>query len=65
MICEQGYEMQNRYCQRMDNIQPLGVPNQQQNAQSSIQMPNDILGAPPPSATAASKKVGTDNLLAP
>ena len=56
--------MQNRYCQRMDKLTPLGVPNQ--NAQNNaIKMPTDVLGGPPPSASAASRRVGNDNLLPP
>ena len=58
--------MQNRYCKRLDRLNPIGIPNQSNNqAQNAIQMPNDVLGAPSPSGAAASKKVGADNLLPP
>ena len=51
--------MHHRFCQRLDNIDPLGIPNQLQ-TRSALQLPTDILDGP---VATASKQLGKDNLL--
>lgn len=64
LVCSQGYEMQHRFCQRLDRISLIGVPNQSglSSLTSALQMPTDILSDPVPAAT-ESKLVGPDSLI--
>jgi hypothetical protein len=56
-VCEQGYEMQHRYCQREDQIEPLGGSS---GRNSALQMPSDVLDG---TVVTASVTLGKDNLL--
>lgn len=59
LICNQGYQIQHRFCQRIDQISPLGVPNSPIQTFSALRMPVDILDG---AVATASKQLGRDNL---
>ena len=44
LVCEPGYEMQHRYCQRWDKIMDRKQDYAKSNTQNAIKMPDDVLG---------------------